>query len=78
MTFRARFTISLRQRKPSFGAKKRLSGFTKDTQREISTENVWTVIFATHLIEYTFVGVFLSIWKVMGGEYLNQSRKAIY
>ncbi len=31
-----------------------------------------TVIFATHLIEYAFVGVSLSIGKFMGGEYLNE------
>ncbi len=32
---RARFTISLRQRKPSFGVKIVLSGFTNDTQKII-------------------------------------------
>ncbi len=77
-TLRARFTISLRQRKPSFEVKKILSGFTKDTQWEISAEKAWTVIFATPLIEYAFVGVSLSICKFMGGEYLNESRNMIY
>ncbi len=37
-----------------------------------------TVIFATHLIEYAFVGVNISICKFMGGEYLNESRNVIY
>ncbi len=35
---RASFTNSLRQRKPSFGVKIVLSGFTKDTQWRISAE----------------------------------------
>ncbi len=73
LKLRARFTISLRQRKPSFGVKKILSvsGFTKDTQWEISAEKAWTVIFATHLIEYAFVRVSLLIGKFMGAEHLN-------
>ncbi len=37
-----------------------------------------TVIFATQLIEYAFVGVSLSIDKFMGGEYLNQLCNVIY
>ncbi len=45
LKLRARFTISLRQHKPSFGVKKVLSGFTKDTQWEIIAEKAWTVIF---------------------------------
>ncbi len=76
--YRARFTISMRQCKPSFGVTKLLSGFTKDTQWEISAEKAWTVIFTTHLIEHAFVGVSLSICKFMGGEYLNESRNVIY
>ncbi len=47
-------------------------------QWEISTEKAWTVIFETHLIEYAFVGVSLSICKFMVGEYLNESHNAIY
>ncbi len=47
---RAKWTISLRQHNPSFGVKLLLSGFTKDTQWEISAEKVWTVNFATHLL----------------------------
>ncbi len=49
MTYRARFTISLRQRKPSFGIKKLLF-FTKDTQWEISTEKAWTAILRLTLL----------------------------
>ncbi len=56
-TLWARFTISSRQHKPSFNVKKILSGFTQDIKWEISTEQVGTVIFVTHLIEYAFVGV---------------------
>jgi len=37
-----------------------------------------TVIFASDLIEYAFVGVSFSEAKFMGGEYLNESRKVIY
>ncbi len=39
----------------------------------MNAEKVWKVIFATHLIEYAFVGVSLSICKCMGGENLNDS-----
>ncbi len=41
-------------------------------QWEISTEKPWTVIYATRLIEYAFVGVSLSICIFMVGEYLNE------
>ncbi len=41
----ASFTNSLRQRKPSFGIKIVLSGFTKDAQWRISTEKAWTQLF---------------------------------
>ncbi len=69
-TYGARFTISLHHRKPSFGVKRLLSGFIKGMQWEIGAENAWTpVIFVTHLIEYAFVGVSLSICKFMRGEY---------
>ncbi len=70
---RASFTNSLRQRKPSFGIKIVLSGFT-NAQWRISAEKAWTVIFAPDLIEYAFLGVSLSDAKVMGGEYSNESR----
>ncbi len=66
---RARFNNSLGQRKPSFGVKRLLSGFTKDAQWRNSTENAWTVIFVPDLIECAFVGVSLSEAKFMGGEY---------
>ncbi len=36
------FTKSLRQRKPSFGVKIVLSGFTKDAQWRISAGKAWT------------------------------------
>ncbi len=61
---RASFTNSLRQRKPSFGIKIVLSGFT-NAQWRISAEKAWTVIFAPDLIEYAFLGVSLSDAKVM-------------
>ncbi len=41
----ARFTNSLRQRKPSFGIKIVLSGFTKDAQWSISAEKACTQLF---------------------------------
>ncbi len=75
---RASFTNSLRQRKPSFGIKIVLSGFTKDAQWQISAEKAWTVIFALYLIEYAFVGVSLSDAKFMGGENSNESRNTFY
>ncbi len=55
---RARFTISLHHSVLKLAL-------------EISAEKACTVIFATHLIEYAFVGVSLSICKFMGGDYLN-------
>ncbi len=39
---RASFTNSLHKRKPSFGIKIILSGFTKDAQWKICAEKVWT------------------------------------
>ncbi len=66
---RARFTNSLLQRKLPFDIKIVLSGITKDTQRRISAEKVWTVIFAPDIIEHAFVGVSLSDAKFMSGEY---------
>ncbi len=41
----------------------------KYAQWRISTEKAWTVIFASDLIEYAFLGVSLSDAKFMGGEY---------
>ncbi len=75
---RASLTNSLCQRKPFFGVKIVLSGFTKDAQCRLSAEKAWTVIFVPDLIEYAFVGVSLSDAKFMGGEYSNESRDAFY
>lgn len=47
--FWGRFRNSLRWRKPSFGIKNLLSGFTKDRQYEISVV-ILTVIFAADLL----------------------------
>ncbi len=72
---RASFTNRLHQRKPSFGVKIVLSGFTKHPKR---WKGMDTVIFEPDIIEYAFVGVYLSDVKVMGGDYSNESRKAFY
>ncbi len=59
-TLRASFTNSLHQRKPSFGVKTVLSGFTKDAQWQISAEKAWTQLFLRltllnmHLYEFPF------------------------
>ncbi len=65
MSTLSHFINSSRQRKPSLGVKILLSGFTKDVQCRVSAGKAWTL----ELIEYAFVGVFLSDAKVMGGEY---------
>ncbi len=49
-SLRARFTNSLHQRKPSFGIKIVLSGFTKDAQWRISAEKAWTVFLRSTLL----------------------------
>ncbi len=48
-----------------------MSGFTKNTQWEIIAEKSCTLIFATHVIEYAFEGVCLSMCTFMRGKYLN-------
>ncbi len=57
----------LHQCKPSFGVKKLLSLFTKDTQWEISAEKAWTQLFLRltlsnmHLLEFPFRSV--NLWE---------------
>ncbi len=62
---RASFTNSLHDRKPSFGVKIVLSGFTKEHSEELRT------IFAPDLIEYAFVVRFPFRLKMYGRRVLT-------
>ncbi len=64
--------------KPSFGVKKNYCQDLLNTRSGKLALKRHGHIFATHLIEYAFVGVSLSICKFMGGEYLNESHNVIY
>lgn len=71
---RARFTISLHQRKPSFVVKNYCQDLRKTRSGKLALKGMDTVIFATHLIKYAFAEVSFLICKFMGAE----SRTAIY
>lgn len=65
--YRASFTNSLPQHKPSFSIKIVLSRYTKECA--VMNDCCKGVILAREFIEYAFVEVSLSDAKFMGGEH---------